>query len=104
MTATNKVVEGLDDFRESVALSSVYEALVWRLATENSMDPNYKGSGQRGVVYPKFLDKPCTVLATGSADFDTGETVTLLMRSFHMKERPGRITFAISHCQKIVYT
>jgi hypothetical protein len=72
MTAMNKVVEGLDDSRESVALSGVYEALAWRHAMGTSIDPNYKRSGQRVIVYPKFLDKLGTVLATGNVGFDTG--------------------------------
>jgi hypothetical protein len=70
MTATAELVEGLDSSRESVALSGVYNALVWRHAMETSMDPNYKRRGQRVIVYPRFLDKFGIILASGNVGFD----------------------------------
>jgi hypothetical protein len=71
MTATNIVKGGLDSCRESVALSGVYDALLWRHAMQTSLDPNYKRPGQRVIVYPKFLDKLGSVLASGNIGLDT---------------------------------
>jgi hypothetical protein len=57
MTATNIVKDGLGNSRESVALSGVYDAFLWRHAMETSLDPSAKRPGQRVIVYPRLLDK-----------------------------------------------
>jgi hypothetical protein len=69
MIGTAKVAEGLDDSRESVALSGVYDALAWGHAMENSMDPNCKRTVRRVSVYPKFLNKLGLVLVSGNVGF-----------------------------------
>jgi hypothetical protein len=45
--------------------------LMRRVAMETSLDPKYKRPGQRVIVYPKFLDKLGSVLASGNIGLDT---------------------------------
>jgi hypothetical protein len=72
MTATNKVLDGMDNGRESVAFSAIVEAVAWRHALENASDPNYLRRGQRVIVHPKFLTKFATVMMTGNVGLDCG--------------------------------
>jgi hypothetical protein len=70
MTATNKVLGGMDSSRESVALSAIAEAVAWRHALEDVSDPNYQWRSQRIIVYPKFLSKFAMVMTTGNVGLD----------------------------------
>jgi hypothetical protein len=66
MTVTNRPLEWMDNGRESVALSAIMDAVVWRDALENTSDPSYLRRGQRVTVYPEFLTKFATVMLTGN--------------------------------------
>jgi hypothetical protein len=70
MTATNKVLEWMDNRKESVALSAIKEAVAWRNILENVSDPNYLRRGQRVIVYPKFLTKFIPVMTTANVGLD----------------------------------
>jgi hypothetical protein len=70
MAATNKPLDGMDNGKESVALSAIAEAVASRHALENAGDPSYQRSGQRIIVYSKFLTKFETVLTTGNIGLD----------------------------------
>jgi hypothetical protein len=67
MTASNKVIEGLENTREPVVLSEVREAVTWRHVTE--LDGPRKG--QRVVIYPKDLPQPEAVLNAGDPKIDS---------------------------------
>jgi hypothetical protein len=62
MTASNKVIEGMANSRESAILSAAAEAVTWRHALEPEVGPR---KGQRVVIYPKDLPQLEQVLITG---------------------------------------
>jgi hypothetical protein len=69
MTATNKVLDGMDSSRESVALSAIADAVGWRHALEITSDPNYRRRCQRVIMYPR-LPKFSTLMITGNVGLD----------------------------------
>jgi hypothetical protein len=70
MTATNHVLDGMDDKPESIVLSAITEAVAWRHALENVSDPNFLRRGQRVITHPKTLTKFATVMSTGNVNID----------------------------------
>jgi hypothetical protein len=70
MSATNKILGGMDGGQESVLLSAIHEAVAWKHTLEMAADPNFKRPRQRVVVYPASLSKFALVMATGNAGYD----------------------------------
>jgi hypothetical protein len=60
MTASNKILDGMANTRESAILTAAAEAVVWRHAYE--LDGPRKG--QRVIIYPKDLPQLEAVLST----------------------------------------
>jgi hypothetical protein len=70
ITAANKVLDGIDSSRESVALSAIAETVACRHVLEKTSDPDYKRRGQRLIIYPKFSSKFSLVMTTGNVGLD----------------------------------
>jgi hypothetical protein len=69
MTASNRVIDGMANFRESAILSAAAEAVTWRHAHE--VDGPRKG--QRVVIYPKDLPQLEAVLNSGDPNIDSAD-------------------------------
>jgi hypothetical protein len=67
MTASNKVLDGMANTRESAVLSAVVEAVAWRHAGE----PKGSRKGQRVIVYPKDIPQLDAVLSTRDPNIDS---------------------------------
>jgi hypothetical protein len=68
MTASNKVIQGMANSRDSAILAAAAEAVTWKHALELSEGPR---KGQRVVIYPKDLPQLEQVLSTGDPTIDS---------------------------------
>jgi hypothetical protein len=66
MAASNKVLDGMANTRESAVLPAVVEEVSWQHAGE----PAGRRKGQRGIVYPKDISQLPAVLSTRNPNID----------------------------------
>jgi hypothetical protein len=92
MSAVNHVSDGMDTGKESVILSAITEAVVWRHAMGQALDPNFKRPGQRVIIYPKSPTKFSECLQRGDhgSDLEGGHEIA------YERIEAERSTFA--HC------
>jgi hypothetical protein len=69
MAASNKVLDGMANTRESAVLSAVVEAVSW----QHSGEPDGPRKGQRVIVYPKDIFQLPAVLSTRNPNIDSAD-------------------------------
>jgi hypothetical protein len=67
MTASNVVLEGMANSRESANLSAAVDAVTWKHCLEPDDGPR---KGQRVVIYPKEISQLETILKAGDPNID----------------------------------
>jgi D-aminopeptidase len=70
MTASNKVIDGMANSRESSILSAVREAVTWRHVLEPEGE---RRKGQLVIIYPNDLPHLEAVLSTGDPNIDSAD-------------------------------